>query len=323
MSVYRLMVLSMSIAKRRIRPVDYTVLANSEEDRTHWLKMRETGLGASDVSTIFGVNPWESSYTLFMKKRGELPATADNMKMKMGRMLEPIVAELFAEETGRKVWRGLGNSLLRSNAYPWLLATPDFEQRDPAANDDGLLECKTTGSENASDWEHSVPLYYEIQVQQQLLVAGRKYSSLACLIGGQSFKFQHLGRHEAFQRTLIQKTKAFWDQVQSGEAPPADTSPSTFNTLKQLREDGRAIDLPPMVLAWHDAKMAAREKRLALEKEEAECERLIASTMERAAVGVLPDGRGVYKFQTVPGYEVAAYKVAERRDLKFSKKRNV
>jgi putative phage-type endonuclease len=302
----------------------FVTLADSEKDRAGWLKARDEGIGASEAAIIFGVNPWESPFSLYQKKRGEVGAQPDNPAMSWGRKLEHIVGETFAEETGRDVWKHpLGAHLLRSRAFPWLLATPDYEQRNPRLQTDGLLECKTTGSRYEADWSEEAPLYYQIQVQQQLLVSGRLYASIACLIGGQKFIYTHVVRNDKFLKTLVTKTQKFWQMVQDGTPPPIDASEATISTLKKMREDGRVITLPKDVLKWHDQMLLAAEHRKAAEADEKEAKHEISALMGLAKRGLLPEGRGIYKFETRAAYDVKAHTVSASRQLKFSNRIDV
>jgi putative phage-type endonuclease len=302
----------------------FDVLADSEKDRGSWLEARDAGIGASEVATLFGVNPWESPFSLYQKKRGEIAPQPDNERMKWGRKLEHIVGETFAEETGREVWKHpLGAHLLRSRAFPWLLATPDYEQRNPRLATDGLLECKTTGARYEADWSEEAPLYYQIQVQQQLLVTGRLYASIACLIGGQKFIFTHVVRNDKFLKTLLTKTQKFWEMVQAGNPPPIDASEATISTLKKMREDGRVITLPKDVLKWHDQMLRATEHRKAAEADEKEAKQEISALMGTAKRGLLPEGKGIYKFETRAAYNVKAHTVGASRSLKFSNRADV
>jgi putative phage-type endonuclease len=301
-----------------VKRIAYEEIADAD-NRADWLKARETGLGASEAATIMGVNPFESAYTLYMKKTGQLPEEAHNEKMSWGQKLEPLLAATFAEEAERETFKGIGGRLLRSRAYPWLLATPDFEQRRKPRARAGLLEIKTTAEHNEEYWRTDTPVSYQCQLQQQLVVSARTYGSICCLIGGQDFRFRHYNYHERFAKALIRKTHEFWQMIQKGEAPEPDASVSTFETLTKLKESGQAMDLPPVVVEWFDRMREAAARKSAAEKEYKECKRLIASAMGVTSYGIFPDRPGVLKFVTVTkdGYEV---KPQAYRDLRYSKK---
>ena len=50
---------------------------------------------ASEVSTILGVNPYKSAFTLYHEKVGELPYFEGNISTRAGHALEPLIAHLY------------------------------------------------------------------------------------------------------------------------------------------------------------------------------------------------------------------------------------
>lgn len=290
-------------------------------DRNDWLKARALALGASESSTVMGLNPYESEYTLFMRRTGRLPPIEDSEPMEWGRRLEDVIATKFADETGRKVWGG--GWMLQSTIYPWLSATPDREQRDLSWDEDGLLEIKAVGTYAADDWRDEPPVYYQCQLQHQLLVTGLRLGSICALIGGQSFVWRDIERHERFCKTLLTKTERFWQRVTDDDPPLPDDSPSTSSTLLSMVERGEAILLPEKVIEWHlAAKQAAADEKEAKERKD-EYRRKILATLGEAAYGVLPGEpfgcNGVYKCITETR---KAYSVPEgtSRTLRYKKK---
>lgn len=290
-------------------------------DREAWLRARGIALGASESSTVMGLNPYESEFTLFQRRTGRLPGIEDNERMEWGRRLEALVAEKFAEDTGRAI-RADG-WMLQSIKHPWLSATPDFLQRDKQWTEDGLLEIKTGSAFAAEDWRDEPPVHYQCQLQHQMLVTGLKRGSLAVLLGGQSFLWKDIDRHTRFIATLVAKTKRFWQRLQDDEAPLPDDSPSTSDTLLQMIERGEAVQLPDIVLEWHvEARKAADDEKAAKERKD-EYRRKILAVLGQSAYGVLPGEpfgcNGLYKCLT----EVrAAHSVPETssRVLRFKRR---
>lgn len=303
------------------------------DDRKSWLAARGLALGASESSTILGLNPYESEYTLFARRTGRIPPIQDNENMEWGRRLEDVIAWKFQDETGRRVEVGnsslsgdedaVGGWMLQSIEYPWLSATPDRDQKDPEWAKPGLLEIKTASSYALDDWLHEPPIHYQCQLQHQLLVTGRAHGSIAVLIGGQRFLWSDIPRHDRFIASLIAKTERFWQRLQRDEAPLPDESASTSRTLLHMVEKGEAIQLPDIVLDWHlAAAKAADEEKAARERKE-EYRRKILATLGPAAYGVLPGtpfgSNGVYKCVTE---RRKAYSVpeSESRSLRYKKR---
>lgn len=281
-------------------------------DREAWLAARGLALGASESSTVMGLNPYESEFTLFQRRSGRIPGIEDNAQMEWGRRLEDVIAQKFADETGRRVEAGspvlrgdkapLGGWMLQSLEYPWLSATPDRDQRATDWDDDGILEIKTASAYAIDDWRDEPPLHYQCQLQHQMLVTGRRRGSLAALVGGQTFVWQDIPRHDRFIAVLVAKTRRFWQRIQDDEAPLPDDSPSTSATLLTMIEKGEAVQLPDVVLDWHlAARKAADDEKAAKERKE-EYRRKILAVLGTAAYGVLPGApfgsNGVYKCVT-------------------------
>lgn len=306
--------------RRRVK-LPYKRIVHSK-DRGAWLNARQIALGASESATVLGLNPYESEFTLFQRRTGRMPGTEDNPNMEWGRRLEALVAKRFAEDTGRTV-RADG-WMLQSVTYPWLSATPDFLQRDKRWAEDGLLEIKTGSTFMVEAWEHEPPVHYQCQLQHQMLVTGLRRGSLAALLGGQSFMWKDIPRHDRFIATLIAKTKRFWQRIQDDDPPPPDDSPSTSDTLLHMVEQGIAVQLPDVVLDWHmEARRAGDDERAAKERKD-EYRRKILAVMGQSAYGVLPGepfgSNGVYKCIT----EVrASYNVPETRSRALRYKRRL
>ena len=47
---------------------------NAEE----FMKARNTGIGGSDIATLFGINPYATRLELYLQKRGEIDPKPDN-----------------------------------------------------------------------------------------------------------------------------------------------------------------------------------------------------------------------------------------------------
>ena len=95
-------------------------------DRQGWLAQREKGIGSSEVGTILGVNPWETPYQLWRRKKGLSPRVEENEAMRAGHILEGAVATYFEEESGRQVIKASeGDWLAVDTERDFLRVSPD------------------------------------------------------------------------------------------------------------------------------------------------------------------------------------------------------
>jgi putative phage-type endonuclease len=267
------------------------------DDREAWLELRDTGIGASESGVILGLSPFSSAYTLFAQRTGLIEKRIpDNRFMEWGRRLEAPVAEWFRDETGRPIARD--GWLRRSNIYPWLLATPDYDQSDPDKGR-GLLECKTASALKTDEWTDKMPLDYQCQLQHQLVVTGKPWGSLVVLLGGNDPRYGDIDAHARFQAALIRATLIFWKQLQ-GELPPPepDAHPSTSQTLMMMVEGGAAVQLPDIALQWHQENVRWAEIESEAKARKEEYRDLLRSVIGRATYGFLPADAGAYTFKT-------------------------
>lgn len=194
-------------------------------DKAGWLAQRKTGIGGSDAAVVAGFSPWKTPFQLWEEKTGrrEDADLSDNEAVEWGLRLEDVVADAYAERTGRKVRRV--HTLQRHRLFDHVVGNFDRlvvgEQRG--------LECKTTSEFSKRDpsWgedgSDQVPDPYFMQVQHYLAITGFKVWDLAALFGGRHLRVYTIPRHEqVIARLLILETE-FWKLVRMNEPPTAST----------------------------------------------------------------------------------------------------
>jgi putative phage-type endonuclease len=264
---------------------------------------------------------------MFMRRTHQLPPIEDNNFMEWGRRLEDAVAQKYADETQRKVERN--GWMLQSVTYPWLTATPDYDilgERARLPNGclhdrvaEGLLECKTANHYAIDYWSEGAPPHYRCQVQHQMVVTGRSMGSLACLIGGNQFRWIDEDENKRFQSALIKKTETFMKMVR-GELPPPlpDAHPSTSETLQRMIADGRVVELPDAIVAFHEGyQQALRDEKDAKDRKDQYANALKAA-IGTAEYGILPNDLGSYSFKMTKGHTIV---IPDGRRMRYSKKK--
>ena len=197
--------------------------------REEWLEHRQKSIGGSDASSIIGLNPWSSPYTVWADKLGKMPPKEDNEAMRQGRDLEFYVAERFCEATGKKVRRE--NNILINPDYPFAHANVDRM----VVGEDAGLECKTTSALNMKNFKNGAfPDTYYVQCVHYMMVTGCKKWYLAVLVLNREFMVFEIERDEEEIEALARSEAEFWRLVETKEAPSADGSASTTNTISIL-----------------------------------------------------------------------------------------
>lgn len=267
----------------------FEVVCDSD-DRASWLAARHTLVGASDIAAVLGIDPYESALELYLRKRGMIEEDAGSEASEMGLRLEPVIADLYRERTGRPVERA--GTLIRSRRYPWLGCTLDGWTEVPGQGRIPL-ELKTVGFMRAPDWNEGVPPYYAPQGTGQGIVTGSPLVSWAVLIGGQKFAWADLALDPAVVALVIEAARDFMRRVDVGDAPAPDGSESAARALFHLYPQqvaDKTITLDGAAVAWSD-RLAALDATI----KDADAERdslrnALKAVLQDAERGVLPGG---------------------------------
>ncbi|MEB5666503.1 lambda-exonuclease family protein [Aeromonas veronii] len=211
--------------------------------REAWLDIRQQGIGSSDAAVAVGLSPYKSALSLWLEKTGrKQPEDLSSKEAVLwGTVLEPVLASVYAERTGRKVRRV--NAVLQHPEFPYLLANLDREVVG-LPEGTGILEIKTASYHSAPQWEEGVPVAYQCQVLHQLAVTGLAWADVAVLIGGQDFRIYRIERDENKMADLLAREAAFWRCVTDDVQPEPDGSSDAGIALQWLypQDNGLSVD---------------------------------------------------------------------------------
>ncbi len=244
------------------------------KDREEWLKHRQSGIGSSEVATIVGLNPWETPYQLWRRKKGLDPAKPENFAMKAGHYLEDAVAQFWHDETGQEIIkRSAGDWLIVDDDRPYMRVSPDrtfWLAGQPHSNDNkGILECKTTQMSIDAD---DLPKHWFCQVQYQLGVAALRQGSLAWLCSGREFGYKDLAFVPDFYGWLVEEVDKFWKDYIIGNREPEATDVQDVLLKFNRHTDGKIVEVSEDIfVACQDLKKV-KDEMAALDERKAELE---------------------------------------------------
>ena len=211
------------------------------ENRDEWLSLRKGYIGGSDAGAVVGLNPYKSAYSLWAEKTGKLPEFEGNTITRVGSYLEELVAQMFTEETGKKVRKK--NRILVNEDYPFACADVDRL----VVGEKALLEIKTTNSPVATKKfkNGEYPEAWYCQMTHYLAVTGLEKAYLAVLIECRDFKIFELERDEEEIEALMDAEKNFWNLVKTDTPPVADGMASTSEALTAIypQSNDESVDL--------------------------------------------------------------------------------
>ena len=141
-----------------------------------WLKAREEGIGASEVAAVLCLSPWETPYSLWLKKTGQAPPVEENDAMRRGHYLEDAVVQWWMHETGEQVIKASADDVIYVNPeHPYMRVTPDRIVKGRKK----ILEVKST----AIQMGETIPDHYLCQVMYQMYVTGIHQAELIYIAG--------------------------------------------------------------------------------------------------------------------------------------------
>lgn len=221
--------------------------------RDQWLLQRGSFVGASEIAAVLGISPhmdignlWLSKVKAMERLESAEDATLDydteNHFLLFGRLMEPVILGVYAEQTGFEVHRP-GLQIFRHPEYPFIAATLDAyaitefgdKRTAEAKNVDAFSEwrAKQWGEEGTDE----VPPHYAVQGIQQMLVREHEGFGTVCdfpvLFGGNTFKIYSVQYDRELAAQIIELAGWFWGLVTRREAPPMDFSAKNATKLQK------------------------------------------------------------------------------------------
>ncbi len=223
------------------------------------LALRRTGIGASEIGAVAGLDPWRSPVDVYLRKVDEA-ASPTSGPQAWGNILEPIIGEYYAFQNAVTL---VGSDTRRHPTVTWALATPDYLVPPERYG----LEIKVRG--RSDRWDGVPPLEVQAQAQWSMFVVGYDRWDVAALLGGTEYRQYRVDRDDAFITQLTEAGERFWTQhVVPRVPPPARTT-----------EDAKA--LYPRVLAKNYARATEDEEDdLALYGKLRDADRLLGKQLD-------------------------------------------
>ncbi len=278
---------------------------------------RRFSIGSSDAPSVCNVNPWRSSYDVWLEKTGRIEPFAGNDETRAGDLLEPAVIQ-HAVDVLKPIVLDRGTELT-ATGLAFITATLDGAAVLPS-NDRCIIEAKTGGicsMLSGDGWGEpetdEIPEHYMVQVQHQLFVAGEEYqfAVVSALIPPRGFVLYYVPRVPELIAAIVQKEIEFWGNVQS-DTPP-DGMPSMDALKRMRRTPNKTVEVDPVLVEMY---RIAQEKAKAAEKEADEAKKLLLAALGDAEAGDAGSEMITYMETSRRAYSVEATKY---RSLKIKK----
>lgn len=273
------------------------------ESHETWLSERGKGIGASEVGSILGLSPYDTPFSIWLKKTGQAVPEPENVAMKLGHLLEPVVAQLWEEETGEKVIKASSADIIYVHPeYDFMRATPDRIVRGRKK----LLEIKTTVTQ--VDPEDIYP-HWLAQCQFQMYVTGIHDCDLAWLVSGRYFGYANIPYDPDFAEFIADRVKEFWNENVLGGKEPDLISVADF--AMKGSEPGTSVDADEEALSHIFSVVALNDGIASAEK--------IRDTHKDAVKLYMGEAESL----TVNGKPIATWKSGARGRIFLLKNKNI
>lgn len=239
------------------------------KNREEWLAARQFGIGASEAASAIGLNPYQTPYQLWRLKLGIDPPVQENKVMRAGHILEPAVAEFFAQETGAKIIKSSeADFMFIDKDKPYLRVSPDRLYTMPDEKGKRILECKTTRL--AVD-EENIPVHWFVQIQMNLGVAGLKHGAIAWLINGSDFNYKEISFDPDFFKMCVDAIDEFWNVNVLQQIEPSLINVSDV-LAKFPQSNGKEMEASDVLLSAYQQLKTVKEEIANLKTSQARLE---------------------------------------------------
>ena len=191
--------------------------------RADWLKLRQIGIGGSDVAALLGLSKWRTPLDVYNSKI-EAPEESDNASMEWGRRLEPVIRQKYAEAVGMEVT--VPAFMFQHPEHTFMIADVDGIRADGR-----IVEIKTARTQMGwgEEGTDEIPDYYKTQVQHYMTVLGASSCDVAVLIGASDFRIYTVESDPELESLLIEAEADFWHNHVEPQLPPP---PMTIEEMK-------------------------------------------------------------------------------------------
>ncbi len=236
-----------------------------------WFDYRTTGIGGSEMSTVLGLNRYDTvTRTFYEKIKMVEPRHIDNAKMFFGRYMEDNIAELWKYYDGtsdgwienyknKKIIRDCRavNGFVVNPKYPWLFGSFDRVQNIKGGRNlisgnplttEAVLEIKTLSYWSAQMWQDQIPISYLIQIHVYMIILETDYAEIAILKDGNEFSVEKYMRDDNLCEKIINISHDFWHKlvVPAKEAHAKKVEAEKAGNMSEVEKwDARIQELEP------------------------------------------------------------------------------
>lgn len=189
------------------------ILGAAENGSDDWRRLRQKGIGGSDVAKLFKLSQYSGPIGVYVSKVSpiEIQQKKDDRLEQLryfGHMLEPVIMNVFKRDNP-----GLDivttDNMYYAREHDFILGNPDGLIIEGAEIVSGV-EIKNMSIYRREDFKAGIPDEYMLQIQHYMYVLDVDTWYIAWLLGGNEFCFRKIGRDQELIEIIVEKITDFW-----------------------------------------------------------------------------------------------------------------
>lgn len=273
-----------------------SILPTEKPGSKAWLEQRALRVGGSEIAAVMGLSPWESPFSLWHRKAGNVPPLNldDSEVVHWGNVLEPVVRAEFM--TRNRATHYIHPELGVTVAKGVAIASPDaIVSRRPRRTQREVLEIKT--ARDLDGWgdegTDQIPVHYLCQVQWYMGVLDLPVAHIAVLARGSEFRQYRVAHNPDDFTLMMDAAERFVQSLRDGAAPPLDSSEATHDVVRALHpgiDRGDQSEIDANLAAWLISSKAELE---AVKTSHREAQSRVLDAMGNSQHANHPDGHRI------------------------------
>lgn len=189
-------------------------------------ELMKTGIGASEIGTIAGLNPWTGAFDVWDERFHPRDDDEATYMMRRGTALEPGVVELLRQDQDLEL--EMPNESVRCETDPICFASPDCYVIEGGKRV-AVGEVKAPGPFTGHLWfdedgDPIIPDHIVAQNAWQMLGTDLPRGIVAADLGNKMVA-KWIERDRGLEADLLEVAHSFWDRyILTGKPPPVDAS---------------------------------------------------------------------------------------------------
>lgn len=188
-------------------------------------------IGGSTIAAVLGLSNFKTQLQVWGELTGLIPMedVSGKMQVRLGNKMEQIVAEIFCEDTGKKLHRV--NETFRHPRWDYLVGHIDRRIVGEVA----IVEIKAVSAWSKEQWKDGkAPKEYLLQLMWYLGLTKTNQGYLVALIGNQELAVVPVFFDKEIYESMVKKAVRFWEDFVIPKVMPQTITKDDGSTLYKL-----------------------------------------------------------------------------------------